>query len=124
MPVFKVGVISGIGWLLDFIIYVTLVNFTENIYLSNMFGSISGLCFTFTFGLKVGFNNNNNPKIKYILFYLTMTLLVANGLSLFLDFLVNSQIVNFISGKFILIVPSFLFNYLLLKCINYFIQKN
>lgn len=122
-PFFKVLLIAGIGWIFDFLIYITLLNFIDNIYLSNLCGNIFGLCFTFVFGLKIGFNNKSNSKLYFMLIYMVITLIGANGLSLLLDFIVNAGILNYIIAKIFLIIPSYLFNYFTLKCINYLIVK-
>ena len=123
-PFFKVGIISSIGWVFDFLIYITLLSLIESVYISNLCGNIFGICFTFIFGIKLGFNNKLNFEFRYMLLYFIITILIANVLALILDFVVNNGILDPITGKILLIIPSYLFNYFNLKCINYLIINN
>ena len=123
-PFFKVGMIAFVGWVFDFLIYITLLSIIESVYVSNLCGNIFGICFTFIFGIKLGFNNKLNFEFRYMLLYFIITILIANSLALILDFVVNSHILGPITGKILLIIPSYLFNYFNLKCINNYIIKN
>ena len=71
--------ISGIGWLIDVIIYSILVIVLNiNIDLANIISSLIGVSFVFLISTKKLFLNSSkiNLKIKYILYILYQILLI------------------------------------------------
>lgn len=81
--------ISGIGWILDFIIYTSLTVFlTSRVDISNMISSFIGITFVFLFSTKKVFINNSkiSLKIKYLIYiiYQVVLILIVSEVMLYL----------------------------------------
>jgi len=76
---FKFFGISGIGWLIDFLIYTILTSvFKINVYVSNMISSLVGVSFVFFVSTRKLFINHSkiNLKIKYLIYVIYQVILI------------------------------------------------
>ena len=79
--------ISGIGWILDFIVYNILVYIGLDVITSNIISSLVGVCFVFNFSTRNTFQNREKGKslqFKFI-FYIIYQILLINIISLLLQ---------------------------------------
>lgn len=73
--------VSGVGWLLDFSVYIFLTSgMNFNVAYANMVSAIPALTFVFTFSTKKIFNTQNtniSKKKKYATYFLYQMILVC-----------------------------------------------
>lgn len=123
--------ISGIGWLLDFFIYVMLGFVSTNLIMNNSISSWVGVTFVFVFATRNIFSNESKIPLKYKYFiYLgyqfVLIFVVSNLLDVMNEFILYSISVELIieySAIFtkILITPLTMnLNFLMMK---YIIEK-
>lgn len=77
---FKFLGISGMGWILDLIVYIMLTSsFTVNVDVSNMISSFVGVTFVFLLSTRKVFINNSriNLKIKYFVYIVYQIILIS-----------------------------------------------
>lgn len=118
--------ISGIGWIIDFIIYNILSLIVNlNISTSNLISSCIGVSFVFIISTRKLFINKSkiNLKFKYIiyLFYQLLLIFISSKLIVFLKVIIlefnilnNNDLINILVK--LLITPFTLI-------INYFVMK-
>ncbi len=71
--------VSGIGWLIDVLIYLTLSSIIKlNVDISNMISSLVGVSFVFLVSTRKIFINNSkiNLKLKYIIYIVYQLILI------------------------------------------------
>ncbi len=71
--------VSGIGWLIDVLIYLTLSSIIKlNVDISNMISSLVGVSFVFLVSTRKIFVNNSkiNLKLKYIIYIVYQLILI------------------------------------------------
>ena len=71
--------VSGIGWLIDVLIYLTLSSIIKlNVHISNMISSLVGVSFVFLVSTRKIFANNSkiNLKLKYIIYIVYQLILI------------------------------------------------
>lgn len=123
--------VSGIGWIIDTIVYLLLSSLIKlNIDISNMISSLVGVTFVFIVSTRKIFQNNTkiNINIKYIIYivYQVILILIVSHILLILkEYILTFQIpiiskhVNIIVK--ILITPfTMVINYIVAK---YIIEK-
>ena len=119
--------ISGIGWILDLIIYTILTNLLNvHITIANIISSFVGVTFVFLTSTRRLFINNSkiNLKLKYIIYILYQIVLVLTTsylMSLIKTELINLNIefiINYINLIVKIIVTPFT------MCINFIVMKN
>ena len=117
--------ISGIGWLIDFSIYIILSNLLNiNVDIANMISSFIGVSFVFFISTrKVFINNKISLRIKYIIYvvYQILLIVIFSKIMLFLNnWLLELNwpfINNYISIVVKIIVTPFtmIINYIVMK---------
>lgn len=70
--------LSGIGWILDFMLYTILGFIIENLFFNNLISSWFGVTFVFLFSTRVLFQNHSRIKLKwkYLLYLLYQCILI------------------------------------------------
>lgn len=117
--------ISGIGWILDFIVYTILTSlFKINVDISNMLSSLVGVTFVFFVSTRKVFINNSkiNIKIKYIIYivYQIVLIFTASKIMLLLkDYLINIDLI----AKYINIIVKIIITPFTM-IINFIVMKN
>lgn len=118
--------VSGIGWLIDVLIYLTLSNIIKlNVDISNMISSLVGVSFVFLVSTRKIFINNSkiNLKLKYIIYivhqliliYLaSLTILALKNYLTSLDIKIVTKYVNIMS-KIIITPFTMLINFIVMK---------
>lgn len=118
--------VSGIGWLIDVLIYLTLSSIIKlNVDISNMISSLVGVSFVFLVSTRKIFVNNSkiNLKLKYIIYivyqliliYLaSLTILSLKNYLTSLDIKLVTKYVNIIS-KIIITPFTMLINFIVMK---------
>lgn len=118
--------VSGIGWLIDVLIYLTLSSIIKlNVDISNMISSLVGVSFVFLVSTRKIFVNNSkiNLKLKYIIYivyqliliYLaSLTILALKNYLTSLDIKLVIKYVNIIS-KIIITPFTMLINFIVMK---------
>lgn len=118
--------VSGIGWLIDVLIYLTLSSIIKlNVDISNMISSLVGVSFVFLVSTRKIFVNNSkiNLKLKYIIYivyqliliYLaSLTILALKNYLTSLDIKIVTKYVNIIS-KIIITPFTMLINFIVMK---------
>ena len=74
--------ISGIGWIIDLVVYTILTSLLEvDVNIANMFSSFVGVSFVFIISTRKLFINNSkiNIKIKYIIYIVYQILLISGA---------------------------------------------
>ena len=128
---FKFFGISGIGWIIDVIIYSILSNvFRINAGISNVVSSFVAITFVFIFSTSKIFKNTQkfNLKTKYIIYVVYQILLVSISsfvISLLKSFIINIDISCFAKNvniicKIIVTPFTMVLNYFVMK---YIIEK-
>ena len=121
---FKFVGISGIGWILDFIIFNILVGlFGLNISLSNFLSSLVGVTFVFIFSTRKIFENKIliDIRIKYVIYVIYQIVLIfcASKIVLFINniFVDYNFIVNYayIMAKILITPFTLLINFIVMK---------
>lgn len=117
--------ISGIGWILDFIVYTILTSlFKINVDISNMLSSLVGVTFVFFVSTRKVFINNSkiNIKVKYIIYivYQIILIFIASKIMLLLkDYLINIDLI----AKYINIIVKIIITPFTM-IINFIVMKN
>ena len=117
--------ISGIGWILDFIVYTILtILFKINVDISNMLSSLVGVTFVFFVSTRKVFINNSkiNIKVKYIIYivYQIILIFIASKIMLLLkDYLINIDLI----AKYINIIVKIIITPFTM-IINFIVMKN
>lgn len=119
--------ISGIGWILDFIVYNILVYIGLDVITSNIISSLVGVCFVFNFSTRNTFQNREKGKslqFKFI-FYIIYQILLINIISLLLQrinlllvqYNIHLVLIRFIPAvsKIIVTPITMLINFLVMK---------
>lgn len=123
--------ISGIGWLIDMVIFTTLTNLEVNTILSNIISSLVAVTFVyFTSTKKIFINKNekinlNKKYVVYIIYQVLMILasstligLINNGIILYINykiFLKYSKIIAKILVTPLTMICNFIFMKLLIE---------
>lgn len=70
--------LSGIGWILDFSVYVVLGLITDNFMLNNILSSWVGVTFVFIFSTRKIFQNNSKISLglKYLVYIVYQCVLI------------------------------------------------
>lgn len=117
--------ISGIGWILDLIVYTILTSILKiNVDISNMISSLVGVTFVFFISTRKLFINNSkiNIKIKYIIYVVYQIILIFTASKIMLllkDYLSNIElIVKYINIIVKIIITPFT------MIINFIVMKN
>ena len=119
--------ISGIGWILDMIVYTILTSIIKiNVDISNTFSSFIGVTFVFFASTRKLFINNSkiNIKIKYIIYIVYQILLIFTASKIILilkDYLLTLNIDLII--KYINIIVKILITPFTM-IINFIVVKN
>ena len=119
--------ISGIGFIIDFIIYTLLtLLFKVNIDISNMISSICGVTFVFFMSTRKVFINNNTRldiKYKYIIYivYQLLLIFIVSKIMIILKNLFISIDIDLIIKYLSIIVKIAITPFTL--TINYFVMK-
>ena len=71
--------LSGIGWLLDFTVYIILGLFFDNLVVNNFISSWVGVTFVFIFATRKVFENNSHIPLgaKYVIYILYQVVLIT-----------------------------------------------
>ena len=119
--------ISGIGWIIDFIIYTILTNKVNlSINISNILSSLIGVSFVFLVTTRKLFINNSriNIKIKYIIYIIYQIILIISVSQIMIiikEYLINIDIEllkNYIDIVIKIIITPFT------MLINFIVMKN
>ena len=123
----KFVIVSGIGFIIDFIIYTTLVSLTAiNVNIANMISSLIGVTYVFIISTRKIFENNKNNiplKYKYIIYviYQIILILLASYCVLLLKNLFININIDIISKFSKILAKMFITPFTL--TINYFAMK-
>lgn len=118
--------ISGIGWMLDFILYITLTNiFKINIDISNMMSSLLGVTFVFVTSTRKLFINNSKIDIKikyliYIIYQIILIFIVSKVMFILKNNLINIDLMLIVKNiniivKIIITPFTMLINFIVMK---------
>lgn len=123
--------ISGIGWLIDMVIFTTLTNLEVNTILSNIISSLVAVTFVyFTSTKKIFINKNENINLnkKYVIYIIYQVLMILasstligvinNGIILYINyeiFLKYSKIIAKILVTPLTMICNFIFMKLLIE---------
>ncbi len=118
--------ISGIGWIIDICIYLTLTYIIKcNVFLANVTSSLVGVTFVFIVSTRKLFKNNSkiNLKIKYIIYVIYQILLIitASKIMLIISDTLKETNINIILNYINIIVKIIITPFTLL--INYIVMK-
>ena len=118
--------ISGIGWIMDILIYSILTQNSINTFTSNCLSSFVAITFVYLTSTKKIFINNNdtfNLKKKYVLYIVYQIIIITLSsyfIGLVSNFLLSSEFVFFASnskicGKIIVTPFTMVTNFLFMK---------
>ena len=118
--------ISGVGWIIDICIYLTLTYIIKcNVFLANVTSSLVGVTFVFIVSTRKLFKNNSkiNLKIKYIIYVIYQILLIitASKIMLIISDTLKETNINIILNYINIIVKIIITPFTLL--INYIVMK-
>lgn len=80
LQAFKFFCVSGIGWIIDFCIFLTLTKLGVSEVIANIYSSFAGICFVYAVSTKKLFKNMNenfNLKKKFIVYILYQVVVVS-----------------------------------------------
>jgi hypothetical protein len=123
---FKFFGISGIGWLMDMVIYSTLTYFGLHIIIANIISSFCAVTFVYLTSTKKLFINNNNVlnvKKKYILYIIYQVIIILASsyvIGLISNLLLKTNITLIIKyykiiGKIIITPFTMIINFIFMK---------
>lgn len=118
--------ISGIGFIIDFVIYTILTDFINiSVNISNMTSSFIGVSFVFVISTRKLFTNNSkiNIKLKYII-YIIYQIILISSVSYILVILKNCLLnidINFITKYINIIVKIIITPFTMV--INFIVMK-
>jgi len=95
--------ISGIGWIIDLIVYTILTSLLEiDVNIANMFSSFMGVSFVFIVSTRKLFINNSkiNIKVKYIIYIIYQIILIS--IASYVMFLLKDFILDLVNIKLII----------------------
>ncbi len=124
---FKFFGLSGIGWIIDLIIYTLLTSLLKiNVDIANMISSLFGVTFVYLTSTRKIFKNNSkiNLKIKYIIYIVYQVILIITVSKIMIilkDYLININIS--LLKKYINIVVKIIITPFTM-IINYIVMKN
>ena len=118
--------ISGIGWIMDMLIYTILTQNSINTFISNCISSFVAITFVYLTSTKKIFINNNNSfnlKKKYILYIVYQIIIITLSsyfIGLISDMLIYSNFIFFVNyskicGKIIVTPFTMVTNFLFMK---------
>lgn len=118
--------LSGIGWILDFFVYMSLGLVSDNLTRNNMISSFVGVSFVFIFATRKVFKNESRIALQwkyliYILYQCALTFCISKLLSG-----INSAIVTYISMELIVKFSSVIAKILvtpITMTLNFFVMK-
>ena len=123
----KFTFVSGIGFIIDFIIYnILILIFHINVGISNMISSLVGVTFVFFTSTKHIFENNtSNIKLKYkyliyVVYQIVLILVASRVIIIFKNFFISSNIM--LVAKYAKILAKIFITPFTLT-INYFVMK-
>lgn len=119
--------ISGIGWLLDFIVYSCLGVFYNNYFLNNILSSLLGATFVFLFSVRVVFQNKHKVPLWmkyaiYIAYQCVLIFLVSKMLMLLDIWILNHIDINIIK-RFSHLIAKMAITPVTMLC-NFIVMKN
>lgn len=119
--------ISGIGWFIDFSVYISLGFISNNLSLNNTISSWIGITFVFIFAIRKVFKNNSriSLKLKYLIYVVYQVFLIFFISKLLI--LINMLIVSNIDFQIIKDLSSLLskiFVTPITMVLNFFVMKN
>ena len=118
--------LSGIGWILDFLIYTVLGLYFTNLFANNMISSWAGVTFVFFLATRKVFQNNSKISLKwkyliYLLYQFILIFVISKLLTL-VDATITAHIQNALIQEFsyviskIFITPiTMVMNFLVMK---------
>lgn len=118
--------ISGIGWIMDFVVYSVLAVFSRNLVLNNTISSWIGATFVFLFATRKVFQSNSRIPLKwkylvYILYQCVLIYFSSNLLNV-INIAIVSKIGIEILVKFSKIIAKILVTPVTMT-LNFFVMK-
>ena len=118
--------LSGIGWVLDFSVFIVLGYISKDLKLNNFISSWVGVTFVFIFSTKKIFENHSHIPLKvkyiiYILYQLILIMMISRVLNsintLLLTYLQNSILSGFshIISKIMVTPITMILNFIVMK---------
>lgn len=120
--------LSGIGWILDFCIYIIAGFVSENLAINNIISSWAGVSFVFVFATREVFENHSkiSLKWKYLMYILYQCILIyfvselLNDVNLFIVRRINISMISRFSSvisKIVITPVTMVLNYCVMKSI-------
>ena len=118
---------SGIGWVLDFLVYTVLGVFSKNLLLNNIISSFLGVTFVFVFSTKTIFKNKSKIPLKvkyliYIIYQCILIFLVSALLNYINSWILGNVNINIIV-KYAPIISKIIITPITILC-NFAVMKN
>jgi len=111
----RMGIISGLGWLLDATVYMSFAIATSNVFAANILGNCCGIVFSFVFGSKYAFHYQGKFSYRKLAMYTLFAGMMAPLFSALILLLVQSGLLGLLAAKILVTIPSFIANYLFIK---------
>jgi putative flippase GtrA len=111
----RMGIISGLGWLLDAAVYMNFAIATGHVFAANILGNCCGILFSFVFGSKYAFGYQGKFPYKKLAMYALFAGAMIPLFSALILSLVQSGLLGLLAAKIIVTIPSFIANYLFIK---------
>lgn len=120
--------LSGIGWILDFCIYIVLGIWSKNLFFNNMISSWMGVTFVFFFSTRKIFQNKSKIPLKWkyaiyllyqciLLYFISKLLSIINNWILAYFAIAIIQKISNILAKVLVTPITMILNFLFMKCI-------
>ena len=117
---------SGIGWILDFIVYTILSLFVLNLFICNVCSSFVGVSFVFIFSTRFVFQNKQRIPLlaKYFIYilYQVVLILLISKLLVFVNALIIDYLNFWIFPKFSAVLSKMLVTPITMTC-NFIVLK-
>lgn len=119
--------LSGIGWLMDFSVYVLLAFISEKLYFNNICSSCIGASFVFLFSTRFVFQNGGKISLKwkyciYIMYQIILIFLISKLLAGVNAFLLESMPFDIII-RFSALISKVIVTPITMTA-NFFVMKN
>jgi len=119
--------LSGIGWIMDFLVFMMLDVVSTNVFVNNIISSCIGMTFVFCFSTRLVFKSNSHVSLRrkyaiYLVYQLILITCVSKLLSVIDGAIMGQSTLVIIQGFSSIIAKIFITP--ITMVMNFFVMKN
>ncbi|WP_426345325.1 GtrA family protein [Alcaligenes sp. HNGD-HTN06] len=109
--IMRFGLVSGFGWLIDFVLFTTLTSIQTPVWLANIIGATTAVTFVFFASIKRIFQYDGHYLIKNLVVYLIYQVIAILLASFIIDLITSIAQIKPIYSKIIVTPFTFYANF-------------